>query len=89
MSCFHNGGVPADSWMMPSFVDSDWPPAIEHGLNGVSPWGDVNREHGTVDDGGRGVISAESQWIWSHDTDAHDDVAPGQVWDAVELLPWP
>ena len=22
-------------------------------------------------------------------TDAHDDVAPGQVWDAVELLPWP
>jgi len=29
---------------------------------------------GAVDDGGLGTISADSQWIWSQDKDAHNDV---------------
>lgn len=44
------------------------------GANGVGPWGDVNREMGAVDDGGLGTISASSEWIWSTDADAHNDV---------------
>ena len=26
--CFHDGNTPADGWMMPDFVDSDWPSAF-------------------------------------------------------------
>jgi len=51
-----------------------WPTATEHGPNGAPPWGDVNREMGEVDDGGLGHISDGSQWIWSPDRDAHNDV---------------
>eukprot|EP01052_Picozoa_sp_SAG31_P047104 SAG31_NODE_9284_length_1304_cov_1.387552_2_plen_225_part_01 len=40
----------------------------------VCRWGDVNREMGAVDDGGLGTISDESQWIWSDEPDAHNDV---------------
>ena len=57
-----------------NFDDSAWAPASEFGLNGVGPWGDVNREMGAADDGGLGVISADAQWIWSADPDAHNDV---------------
>jgi len=34
----------------------------------------VNREMGEVDDGGLGHISDGSQWIWSPDREAHNDV---------------
>ena len=56
------------------FDDSSWPAAFSFGANGVGPWGDVNREMGAVDDGGLGTISADSQWIWSQDKDAHNDI---------------
>ena len=54
--------------------DTEWDEAFTFGANGVGPWGDVNREMGDVDDGGLGVISAASEWIWSQDKDAHNDV---------------
>jgi hypothetical protein len=69
-----HGDAPPDGWMMPDFDDSAWPYANSLGANGVGPWGDVNREMGDVDDGGLGVISASSEWIWSVDADAHNDV---------------
>eukprot|EP01043_Picozoa_sp_COSAG02_P069848 COSAG02_NODE_12136_length_1591_cov_1.669571_2_plen_432_part_01 len=69
-----HGDAPPDGWMDPSFDDSSWPYANSLGANGVSPWGDVNREMGAVDDGGQGTISDSSEWIWSVDADAHNDV---------------
>ena len=62
------------TWFSPRYDDVAWQPAFEFGANGVGPWGDVNREMGAVDDGGLGTISADSQWIWSQDKDAHNDV---------------
>ena len=72
--CFHSTTAPDAGWMMADFVDVGWPAAFEYGFNGVAPWGDVNREMGAVDDGGWGMISETSQWIWSEDKDAQDDV---------------
>ena len=69
-----HGDPPDTNWMSPNFVDTSWAPAFTFGANGVGPWGDVNREHGDVDDGGLGFISAASEWIWSQDKDAHNDV---------------
>ncbi len=69
-----HGDPPPTDWMMPGFVDTEWDEAFTFGANGVGPWGDVNREMGDVDDGGLGVISAASEWIWSQDKDAHNDV---------------
>ena len=69
-----HGDAPADGWMNPNFDDSAWPYASSLGANGVGPWGDVNREMGSVDDGGLGFITDNSEWIWSVDADAHNDV---------------
>ena len=73
-----HGDPPPAGWVdhAADFDDSAWAPATEYGANsaGIEPWGDVNRDMGAVDDGGAGVISADSLWIWSADPDVHNDI---------------
>ena len=60
-----------NGWELPGFDDSSWSYASGLGLNGVPPWGDVNREMGMDS---QGTISAESEWIWTEDENLHNDI---------------
>ena len=69
-----HGDPPPAGWSEVGFDDSAWVPATQFGANGVGPWGDVNREMGTVDDGGDGTIAADAQWIWTENNNNHNDI---------------
>ncbi len=45
----------ADTWMKPSYDDSDWGSAVEEGRNGILPWGE------------RPGIAKQAYWIFTHE----------------------
>eukprot|EP01050_Picozoa_sp_SAG11_P001251 SAG11_NODE_53_length_19648_cov_14.691902_13_plen_199_part_00 len=64
-----------NGWELPDFNDSSWAAATSIGQNNVVPWGDVNRDMGMdFGDAPRGVISADSEWIWTADENLHNDI---------------
>ena len=65
----HSAEPPPQGWMERDFDDSAWPTASTFGINGVGPWGDVNRFSE-----GNGLISPTSRWIWTQDNNAVDDI---------------
>lgn len=58
-----------NGWELPGFDDTAWESAHSRGLNGVGPWGNVNRDMGFHS---KGNVSADSEWIWTSDFEAHN-----------------
>ncbi|MBI1883116.1 MAG: hypothetical protein HYS08_02790 [Chlamydiae bacterium] len=50
------------SWAQKTYDDSGWGYAVDHGGNGISPWGNLT------------AISSDAHWIWTGDNNSDDTV---------------
>ena len=63
-----------NGWELPGYDDSAWENAKSLGANGVGPWGDINRDMGGASADKTGVITSDSEWIWTADENLHNDI---------------
>ena len=66
-----HGDPPPYGWARAHFDDSDWPRPTSFGGYDSAPWGDINRDMGMDS---LGAISTDSQWVWTSDNQAHNDI---------------
>ena len=66
-----HGDPPPYGWARAHFDDSDWPRPTSFGGYDSAPWGDINRDMGM---NSLGAISTDSQWVWTSDNQAHNDI---------------